>query len=266
MKRLPWPVVIATMLALITIWTPSQSLAQDPTPPAVGETIFADDLSKPDSIAPVMCSTKRASLDYVGEGLRIKLTGRCSYDFFVAGFGPTVRGLTFSDGEVRLDVKVVSGVGRVRVGINARNQPFVPGSLSSPESVPESFAVAIEPGIGRGLIGNPPHGVINRTDLSDVISVDDWNTIAVRAKGTEFWLLVNEQVVLYTSDASPERGDVSFSVLRLSPTAGQIGVEGRDRMLDDPDDRTEVAAVFRNLTVSALADANNEPGSMLQTR
>jgi hypothetical protein len=218
--------------------------------------IFEDDLSKPNSIPPFICGTKRAGVDYIGEGLRIKLTGRCNNNVFVAAVGPTVRGLTFVDGEVRMEVKAVSGAGRARLGINARNQPFGPGSLTSPETVPESYAVAIEPGTGRGLIGNPPHAITNRTDLAGVIAIEDWNTVALRAKGTEFWLLVNDQPVLYSSDTSPESGDVSFSLLRLTPAAGQIDVEARERIQDDPEDTTEVAAVFRNLKVSALAEGD----------
>ena len=256
MKRSSWTLAIAAMLALSTTLLPSATSAQEPLPPAVGETILDDDLSKPNSIPSSTCGTKRAGVDYVGEGLRTRLTGRCSSSHFVAAFGPTIRGLQFSDGEVRLEVKAVSGIGRARLGINARNQPFGPNSLTSPETLPESYAVAIEPGIGRGLIGNPAHAITNRTDLPDVISADDWNTIALRVKGAEFWLLVNDQAVLYSSDTSPEQGEVSFSVLRLSRVAGQIEVEARDRIQDDSEDTTEVAAVFRNLKVSALADGD----------
>lgn len=241
--------VAASLLMVSLLHNTPAVLADDPPPPAVGATILEDPLLASAAIPPATCPTGRAGWEYDEEGLRLRASGPCAPSFPVAGGGPTVRGLDFIDGEVRLEVKVVSGLERVRFNINTRQQPFPPGPPSL-DNLAGSDSIATEPGLGQALIGRVgrPEGFRTRSDLAGLLSADGWNTVAIRVQGPDFWLVVNDEPVLFTSDGSLERGTVAFSVLRLS--------EGRGRIEDDPNDTTEVAVVVRNLRVSALADGD----------
>ena len=250
MKRMFWWVTVATLMALTLVWPPSVVLAEDPLPPAVGAIVLEDDLSGPTLIKPSSCRSGRAASDYVGEGLRFKVTGPCNDGEIFAVIGATIRGLSMPDGEVRFEVKAVSGVERVRVGINARLQPFTQGALNSAATIPGSDAVGFEPGPGRGLIGKTPGAITERTDLAGSFAVDDWNTVAIRLQGPSFWLLLNDQAVLFSSDDSFDRGEVNFSILKTGDGPGP------ERSQADPNDTSEVAVVIRNLRVSALADGD----------
>jgi len=210
-------------------------------------TILEDDLSGPTLIRPSTCPNQRASIDYVGEGLRLKTTGPCRDGEIIAGMLAVIRGLTMLDGEVRIESKAVSGIDRQRIGLDARVQPVRPGGVTSTESIPPAHAVAIEPGRGQGLGGVPGQGTTRR-DISDLVSADAWNTIAIRLQGPNVWLLVNDQPILYYSDDSVDRGIFFFDIVRLS--------DGPRDFIADPNDTTEAAAVFRNLRVSALADGD----------
>lgn len=242
--------LLVTLLVVTVMAAPAAVVrAQDP-PPAVGTPILEDPLSGPTLILPFVCPNQRAGSSYVGEGLRLVVTGGCNDGDLFAGSGAPLRGLTVADGEVRVEVKVVGGIDRARININVRSQPMRAGAMTSAETLPASYAVAIEPGAGRALIGKVPGGITERTDLHDVISADDWNTIAIRVQGENFWLLVNDQPLLFATDDSLDRGLVSFGVLKMG--------DGPERSQFDPSDPTEVAVVARNLRVSALADGDPE--------
>jgi hypothetical protein len=248
MKHAVWWIVAVALLTLAVAYPPSVVMAEDPLPPAVGMTILEDPLSGPTLIQPLTCQSGRAGFSYVGEGLRLKATGVCSDGETVASIGPIIRGLTIADGEIRLEVKAVSGLEHVRFTINTRNLPVTPGSLNPAAAVPASYAVAIEPALGRAMIGKVGSQILERDDLANSLSADDWNTVAIRLQGPNFWLLLNDQPVLFFSDDSLDHGDVSFSVLKLS--------DGPERSVSDPNDPNEAAVIVRNLRVSALADGD----------
>jgi hypothetical protein len=236
----------ASLLTVSLLHGPPPALADDPPPPAVGATILEDSLTVPSAILPMTCPSRRGGTEYVSEGLRISVAGSCFPPFPVAGAGPTIRGLTFRDGEIRLEVKAVSGLERIRFNINVRQQPFPPGPASL-ENLPGSDSVAIEPGLGQALVGRvgKPDSFKTRADLAGTLSADGWNTVAIRVQGQSFWLLLNDEPILVGADDMLDQGAVAFSVLRLSDTPNRIQA--------DPNDTTEVAVVVRNLRVSALA-------------
>jgi hypothetical protein len=242
--------LILFVAAVALIGSPSIALAEDPSPPAVGMTILEDDLSGPTLIQPFACRTGRGGMDYVGEGLRLKLTGVCNEGDIFAAFGPTISGLTMVDGEARVDVKAVSGIEHARFQINARSQPSTPGALRSAATVPLSYVVGVEPGLGWALIGKTPgnYPALERTDLTGVLSTDDWNTVSIRLQGPNVWLMLNDQPVLFFSDDSVDRGGVVLPIVRTK--------DGPERTRNDPNDTSEVAVVLRNLRVSTLADAD----------
>jgi hypothetical protein len=219
--------------------------AQQSVAPEVGAVVLEDPLTQPGLITPFTCPTQRAGVDFVGEGLRLKLTGRCAETIPTAVVGAPIRGLDLPDGEVRLDVKAVSGLDRVRFLIQGRNQPREGGP-------PEGFVAAIEPGLGRAFIGKNSGGqstiTMEATDLAGRLSPDGWNTLAFRLRGPDMWLLLNDEPILSATDTAFERGGVLLLLGRLG--GGPIRLE------DDPNDLTEVAVVARNLRISGLAESD----------
>jgi hypothetical protein len=245
----PLPLMIVGLgLALSLALMARMADAQQSAAPEAGAGVLEDPLTQPGLITPFTCPTQRAGVDFVGEGLRLKLTGRCNQADVFTAVGPIIRGLDLPDGEVRLDVKAVSGLDRVRFLIQVRLQPREGG-------IPDGYAAAIEPGLGRALIGK----VISRqitymaegTDLAGRLSPDDWNTIAFRLRGPDMWLLLNEQPILSAADVALDRGEVLLLIGRLGG--------GPLRLEDDPNDMTEVAVVVRNLRISGLALADGDP-------
>ncbi len=219
---------------------PAQSA--DPPPPEVGAAVIEDPFSEPEAVRPFDCATGRGGFHYVGEGLRLRLSGRCHDSHPFAITGPLLRGLSVADGEVRIEVKAVDGLDRVRFTIQVRRQPGAGVNR-------EAMAAGIEPGRRRAFIGTASGAetgyLAERTDLADTLAPDDWNSLAFRLRGPELWLLVNDQPVLYTSGGSLDRGEVILALLRIG--GGPLGTD------DDPSDSVEAVAVSRNLSVSPLA-------------
>jgi hypothetical protein len=143
--------------------------------------------------------------------------------------GISLNRLVFPDGEARLEFKVVSGHDRGGFILSVREGP--PGT---------GYAAAIAPALGVAALlgGNTQLGA--RNDLAEIMSRDDWNSIAIRARGPDLWLLVNDQLVGQASDPRFDSGRLSFALRRLG----------------DPNDEPETAAVIRNLRISRLADGD----------
>jgi hypothetical protein len=81
--------------------------------------------------------------------------------------------------------------------------------------------------------------ITSRSDAQGLAIPTDWNRLAVRVRGGELWMLVNDDPILYASEVWSERGGVGIRVLR----------EG------NPDDEDETTVVFRNLTLSTVSGA-----------
>jgi hypothetical protein len=147
------------------------------------------------------------------------------------GFG-LFRNLSVGDGEVAVEFKVAQGPARATIGLYVRAHER------------DALGITINPAEGAMSVCRRTNGqsarIATRRDLGDSVDPLDWNRFAIRTRGPETWLLLNEEPMLYTADAGVDDGGAYFVVIR----------EG------NPDDQEEVSVVFRNLTVSALADGD----------
>lgn len=230
---------------LITVTSPTTEAAQQVDwQVAPGATTTPASMTAPDVGAPLFtsptfsffgpytCPTGRNKSEPVGEGYIFKVTGRCSDGAQMDGLAAMINDVNFADGEASLDVKVVSGFDRANFVLGFRDQSK-DTSISS-----ANYQAMVLPGLGAAELHRSGNNVLaNRKDLGGVLSRDDWNTVAIRARGPDFWLMINGQLVIQASDANYDRGHLFFALLRLGN-------------LDDP---SETAAVIRNLRVSPLA-------------
>jgi hypothetical protein len=202
--------------------------APDPIPD-VGQVVLEDPLTAPGSLSPGRCPTGRNVGQFVGEGFILKVTGKCSENDAVAiAAPPPIEGLNFSDGEVRLDVKAVSGHDRVAFVLGVRGQTQAAGS----------YQAIIMPGRGAAALTTGSSDVAGRTGLGGRLAPDGWNSLAVRAQGPNLWVLLNDEPILSATDATYQSGSVFIGVRRLG----------------DANDSSESAVVVRNLRVSSLAE------------
>jgi hypothetical protein len=213
---------------------PAQAVAAQEAPPAsetssmpdVGAVLVEDPLTGPGLLLPGRCPTGRNLGEFVGEGYILKVTGRCSDDSDIALAIPSpMRGLVFSDGEVRLEMRPVSGHDRVSFSLYVRAQQG------------ESDLAIIRPARGSAVLGAGRNELNVRSGLQDLLARDDWNTIAVRAQGPNLWLLINDQLIATATNSNRGGGSVFIGLQRLG----------------DVNDQTESAVVVRNLRVSSLA-------------
>jgi hypothetical protein len=205
-----------------------------PVPPPVGEPVLEDDLVGPGVLPAGRCPTGRAVNEFTGEGFMLKVAGRCRDDSKVASIvTPLIRDLNFPDGEVRLEARAVSGQDRAALILGLRVQR---------EGGPRGYELGVVPAQGIVSLVRFDHGEITRLawrdDLASFLDRDGWNGVAVRARGADFWVLVNDQPVVAATDEGDDNGAIYVGLLRTG----------------DPDDESETAMIVRNLKVSRLAD------------
>jgi hypothetical protein len=109
------------------------------------------------------------------------------------------------------------------------------------------YAIRIEPQAGSAeLIVQPSPReetlLARRTDLSELGTVE-WNTLAIRARGSGHWVLLNDRVLFAATDSTFTSGGATIIVIRLGD-------------LDDP---SETAVLIRNMRVSELAQESVQP-------
>lgn len=212
------------------------------TPPEAGRVILEDSLAQGGPFLSVTCPTGRNSSRVVDEGLLIAVRGRCLDSLSFASIGPVVLGLTLADGEISIDFRVTGGGDRSVVALAARVQPGESGGLPG-----GAYAFAVVPNRGAAFIlrsqaGQEPVFLAQRQDVGRLLRSDDWNTLSARLSGDALWLVINGQPVLVAQDGTFATGTAFVEVTRLGDANG-----------DD-----EVAAVFRNLRVSAIEGASEE--------
>lgn len=200
-------------------------------PPAVGEVVLEDPLTAPGLIEAWRCPSGRNVGEFVGEGYIIKVTGSCSDTYPDAAITPSyVAGLDLPDGEVRLDVKVVSGHDRASFLLIFRGQ----------YETQQWYWFSFVPARGWATlekVADGKHALASRFDLRGRVASDDWNTLAVRLQGPNIWVLMNDEPILSAADPAFDRGSVAVGLFRMG----------------DANDTAESAAVIRNLRVSRLA-------------
>lgn len=228
--------VVFSVLLGLTLAAPL-STAQEPAPPGqtpsdgLGPAVIEDPLTGPGLVQQGTCPTQRADRDFVEQGYLLKVAGRCNAADVFAGVGHRILGLTFADGEIRLDMKAVSKPERVRFYLAFRDQTDSGNELHVMVAPAPGFAH-----IGR-LVGGEGSVLAERGDLAGVLSPDDWNTLAVRARGPDLALSVNGRAILFATDASFETGFVNLFLLRS----------------ESLDDDQEAAVVVRDLRVAGWA-------------
>ena len=211
------------------VFRPIATTATQP-PPAPGQVVLEDALTSPGLFQPGACSSGQGDWAFSPDGFRIRLAGRCTEAANSARVSQWISGLNLPDGELRFEARFAAGadVGRLRVAFRARPN----GS--------DRYYALLDLRSSASLTANVDGDVrllASRTDLGQVYRQDDWNTIALRAAGSTFWLLINDQPVLSASDPTYDAGGVIVSLLDLARA----------------EDQRESVLLLRNLRVSSLA-------------
>jgi hypothetical protein len=197
-------------------------------PPAVGATVYSDPTFS--FFGSFTCPSGRNKAEPVGEGYILKVTGPCSGGASAARVGASPGGLIFPDGEIRFDFKLVSGRDRAQILLLFR--------ITADESA--GYFAAFAPAAGVVGLGSSSRVLVARSDVGGAFSLDDWNSVSIRASGSNMWVLVNDQLVAQAHDSESNRGELAIMLARLG----------------DVNDTAESAAVLRNLRVSGLAEGD----------
>jgi hypothetical protein len=83
--------------------------------------------------------------------------------------------------------------------------------------------------------------VASRNDLSD-LDPSAWNRLALRLRGGQLWLMLNNTPLLYASEVLDQTGGIGIAVVR----EGNVG------------DSDEVAVVFKDLAVTGFPESPGE--------
>jgi hypothetical protein len=162
-SRLP-RVMLAGVLFVVAMIQPAGALsvrADDLADlPELGAVVLDDPLTATGVLGPGQCQTGRDTWDFVPEGFRTKITGRCS-ETSNAGARVTARRATVGDGEVAIDVTLTEGVDRARISLYTRAQPNGDG-----------YRLSLEPGRGRAelrkVVGETAVLLAERTDRDPI--------------------------------------------------------------------------------------------------
>lgn len=221
-------------LTLLGLGLPIRATAaQQGSLPEVGDVLLDDPLTAPGALRAGGCPSRRNVGQFVGEGFRLSVTGRCEESSRTASVSPgNIRGLDVGDGEVWVEVRAVAGQDRVSffLGMRAQGDPF------------GSYEAVLQPASGRAaLLRVDSEGVIilaqRTTDLDPLRAAGDWNSLAIRARGANLWVLLNDEPILSAVDSTHAAGSAYMGLSRIG----------------SPDDDAESAVISRNLRVSALA-------------
>jgi len=166
----------------------------------------------------------------VGEGLILKVRGPCSAESTTAAAQTQIPGLRIPDGELRFELKFVSGIERASLGIILRSSDAPPRRLG--------YGFVLGPTVGAMVFRFAADGsrLLAMGPPPSPIAWDDWNTVALRVQGDGVWLIVNDVPIRYAADSAFGDGGVALTLLR----SGNLN------------DEQESAVVLRNMRVSML--------------
>lgn len=235
----PWLRLALSIVLALVVLVPttvaqetSQPVAPDAAnaPPQPGTAVLEDMLIGPNVVQTGTCLTGRNARQFIQDGYLLKVTGPCSSANPAASIGANVQGVTFPDGEVRVEMRAASGTDRAAF--------ILPIRIQSPGN---EYRAIVEPGRGAAQLIKLTNGqdtiLAQRADLADVILPDDWNSVSLLAWGPRLWLLLNDQAVLSVADSTYTTGRLGLRLLRTG----------------DSNDDQESAILLRNLRVSGLA-------------
>lgn len=210
------------------------------TPPEVGASVFERSLTERGTVIPHACPSGRGAVEQTTDGVLLRVRGKCNDRALGAAVLTPIPGLVVPDGEVRLELKVVSGGDRAGLLIQTRSGRGEGANF---------YSMAFAPTAGEAevvkIAGQRGDVVATRSDLKPLFLPDGWNTVAVRMEGARLWLFVNDRPVIAVVDATHDTGGVALGI-------GRSG---------NPDDSDEAAVLIRNLKVSSIAgiDAARAP-------
>lgn len=234
MVRVVVLLVVGILGFAFLIAAPRPAIAQMEEPPALGAVVFEDPLTAPSAVlAPWQCATGQGSADFAGEGYVMRVAGGCSGPNGGAFVPVTLSAVGLQDGEIRAEVKLLSGGPRAGFYFTTR----------SDEAATTNYFSMIFPASRSIRIGyNAPGKNATLSDKSgaDVpLKPEDWNTFAVRMAGPKIWLIVNDQNTLMVEDSTADGRVIRLNVRRI-----------------DGPGNDETAFVVRNLRISALKDGD----------
>ena len=203
-----------------------------PAPPSVTGGVFSDPLTSGRVLPAGVCRTGYALGDLLPEGLELTVLGYCFEGQEQPSLTVPARGVTIGDGDVALDLKVTNNPGRVGVNVFVRDRD---GKLMSTYL---SFARNEATLFKRE--GGQKTTVASRQDLNQTIDPGAWNRVALRVKGGEAWLLINDTPYLYTADVIDQVGGIGIALVREGNT----------------EDEDEAVVVFKDLTLSTVQGAD----------
>jgi hypothetical protein len=125
------------------------------------------------------------------------------------------------------------GVARVMVGLYVRS---LDGKFLIVYVRPNSGTAELK----QMLHDNKEEAVADRDDLAGRFNVTDWNRLAMRVRGLDVWVLLNDEPILFGTSEIFDAGGIGLYLQR----------EG------NPDDEYETAVVFRDLTLSTIEGAD----------
>jgi hypothetical protein len=229
----PTSIPVASPPALAPSSSPAAVVGSSlPTPPAVTGGVFADPLAQATVFAAGACQTGVSGGKYVGGGFALIVGGPCVDDAPVADVAVPARGITLWDGDIAFDFRMAVHGERARFALYVRSSN---GKL---------LVLRVHPGLQGMTLATREDDVettlVSRDALDITADPDTWNRLALRVRGDEAWVLVNDEAVLYAANVLDQAGNVGLQLVR----------EGS---LDDDE---EVGVVFKDLTLSTVADSD----------
>jgi hypothetical protein len=203
-------------------------------PPPLGPTVFADPLTASGVFGRGACPTGLIATDFTEEGYRVSVRGPCTEQSTAPFVMAPARGLSISDGEVRVDARAIVGAERASY--------FLAGRVDAGDGT--GYLARFEPTvpfvslIRWDAAGSGAQPMVREADASILHFVDGWNTVALRFRGSRMWVLLNGTPVIYADDSAYADGGIELG-------AGRTG-ELRDTV--------EATTVFRNLEIRALVE------------
>jgi hypothetical protein len=194
--------------------------------------VFADPLMQDSVFAAGACQTGVSGGKYAGGGFALIVGGPCVEGATTAEVAVPARGIALWDGDIAFDFRMAVLGERAKFALYVRSNN---GKL---------IVLRMHPGLQGMTLAKREDDVeatlASRDDLDVHPDPDVWNRLAVRMRGSEAWVLINDEAVLYASDVLDQAGNVGLQLVR-------------DGNLDDDD---EVGVVFRDLTLSTVADSD----------
>jgi hypothetical protein len=141
-----------------------------PEAPAIEETILESALTGPDIFEARACPTNAASGQYVSEGFRVSVRGRCVQNAVAANLPLPAPQVSMLDNDVAIDFKVVAGAERVGLNLYARVRDSA-NLMSVYINVGGNKVELVrrDGGVNRTLTG--------RIDLKELIDPTAWNRL-----------------------------------------------------------------------------------------